>query len=53
MDIGFMDIFRVLNIDAPVHLTPREKLDKQNDVAIGIMIDEERDAMFDHTHVIR
>ena len=52
MAIGFMDIVRLLNIDAPVHFTPREKLDKQNYVSTRIMSDEERDAIFDHTHDI-
>lgn len=52
MAIGFMDIVRLLNIDAPVHFAPREKLDKQNYVSTRIMSDEERDAIFDHTHDI-
>ena len=50
MTIGFRDIIRILNIDAPIHFTLRVELDKQNYVSTCYMSDEERDAILDFTH---
>lgn len=48
--IDFRKLIGILNIDAPVHLTPRDNLNKHNYVLCKIMGEEETRAVIDGTH---
>ena len=50
MTITFKKIIDLLCIDAPIQLTPKEKLDKTNYVFCKIMGEEESKARLDGTH---
>ena len=50
MDIGFRNLVDWLEIDAPVHFTPKEKLNKQDYVFCRFMGDEEKAAIIAGTH---
>lgn len=50
MDICFRDLVALLNVDAPVHFTPKDKLNKQNYVFYKFMGDEEFAAIIAGNH---
>lgn len=48
--IDFRKLIEILNIDAPVHFTPRDKLNKKDYVMCKMMGEEEVKAIVDGTH---
>lgn len=50
MDIDFREIVEILEIDAPVHFTPKDELDKNNYVFCRFMSNAERDAIIDGSY---
>ena len=38
MEMNFRNLVEVLGIDAPVHFTPKDKLDKQNYVFVNLWV---------------
>ena len=50
MDISFRDLVVLLKFNAPVHFTPKEKLNKQNYVFCKFMGDEESTAIIAGNH---
>jgi len=51
MEINYRQLVSILNIDAPIHFTPRDQLDKTNYVSCRFMGDDERDAILTGTHL--
>ena len=50
MEMNFRNLVEVLGIDAPVHFTPKDKLDKQNYVFCKFMGDDETAAIIVGNH---
>lgn len=50
MDVSFRDLVNLLGIKAPIHFTPKEKLNKQNYVFCKFMGDEESAAIIAGNH---